>query len=201
MTAATPTDGCVLFGPDPPPGGARPRDPDASGGYYQPLRAELAGASLAFALPRIICDLAGASAAAATTFAQEYVANANPVLLPLVATIAAAPASLTAVPAGARVDLQASWPSASAETYAYFDVASDSVLFKREAMAVAWYSTAGSFDAGSTARAEEDPATTTSNTWTAPATNGTAHLWIVLRDSRGGVAFAAYDVGVVSGRP
>ena len=63
-------------------------------------------------------------------------------------------------------------------------------------MQVAWYSTDGAFDTESTGRAETDPATTTSNGWSAPSTAATepVHLWVVLRDSRGGVDFAAYDV-------
>jgi hypothetical protein len=201
VTAMTPSNGCVLFGPDPPPGGARPRDPDTTGGYYQPMRVDLAGAGVTFALARITCDLAGASAATATAFAQAYVPNANPTLLPAAASIAGAPAALAAIPAGTRVAIEASWPSTSAETYAYFDSATDAVTFKREAMTVAWYATSGAFDAESTGRAEDDPATSTTNTWTAPSAAGSTHLWLVLRDSRGGVDFAAYDVAIVASHP
>ena len=39
--------------------------------------------------------------------------------------------------------------------------------------------------------------TTSDNTWTAPADAGTVSLWVVLRDSRGGVAFAPYTATVV----
>ncbi|HEY3254561.1 MAG TPA: hypothetical protein VGJ91_11455, partial [Polyangiaceae bacterium] len=41
IEAETPRGGCSLFGPNSPPGGFRPRDPDISGGYYQPLRLDL----------------------------------------------------------------------------------------------------------------------------------------------------------------
>ncbi|HLL22357.1 MAG TPA: hypothetical protein VK427_09510, partial [Kofleriaceae bacterium] len=34
-TGTLPADGCLCFGPDVPPGGFRPRDPDPTGGYYQ----------------------------------------------------------------------------------------------------------------------------------------------------------------------
>jgi hypothetical protein len=196
VTTTTPANACTLFGPDPPPGGARPRDPDATGGYYQPLRVDLPGADATFALARIRCGLAGASAAVVTAFAQSYVANANPALSPIAATIDGAPVSLAAVPAGARVRLDASWPATSAETYAVFDAASDAVRFRREAMSVAWYATAGALDAESTRRASDDPATTSSNTWTAPSTAGVVHLWVVLRDDRGGADFAAFDAAV-----
>jgi hypothetical protein len=38
--------------------------------------------------------------------------------------------------------------------------------------------------------------TTTDDGWDAPGDAGTVHLWIVLRDSRGGVAFAEDDLVV-----
>jgi hypothetical protein len=197
FVAATPADGCTLFGPDPPASEARPRDPDATGGYYQPLRADLAGAASAFALARILCDRPNATAVAAANFAQAYVPNANPTLLPVAARLAGAPASLSALPSGARVELDAAWPATSAETYAYFDAVSGAVTFKREAMSVAWYATDGSFDTESTGRAEDDVATTTSNAWVAPSRPQTVHFWVVLRDSRGGVDFASFDGAVV----
>jgi len=194
--ATTPTNGCSLFGPDTPPGGFRPVDPDETGGYYQPLRAELPGTDATFELARIQCDLANAPSAAVIQFTASYHANLNPTLSPLTATIGGTTAQLASVHAGARVILTASWPATSAETYAYFDPSSQTVITRRESMQVAWYSTAGSLDTESTGRAEDDPATQTTDGWSAPAAAGTAHLWIVLRDSRGGVAFASYDVAV-----
>src|SRR5262249_33510022 len=77
VLVTTRTNGCSLFGPDAPPGAVRPRDPDATGGYYQPLRADLTGGDQTFALARIACDLAGASAASAMAFAQTYAVNQN----------------------------------------------------------------------------------------------------------------------------
>jgi hypothetical protein len=197
IAAKTPSTGCSLFGPDTPPGGFRPRDPDVTGGFYQPLRLDLAGGGLTFELARIHCDLANASATAAGQFATAYHLNQNPTLAPLTATIDGAGAAFTSVHAGARMTFTASWPAASAETYAYFDPASQAVTTKRESMQVAWYSTDGAFDTESTGRSEMDLATTTTDGWSAPSSATTAHLWVVLRDSRGGVDFAAYDVTVV----
>ena len=45
-----------------------------------------------------------------------------------------------------------------------------------------------------TSRAE--PETTVTNTWTAPPTAGPVHLWVVLRDNRGGTAVAEYSLQV-----
>ncbi len=196
-TAATPTDGCSVFGPATPSASFRPRDPDGTGGYYQPLRADLAGADTAFELARIRCDLADADANAASAFAAAYRPNQNPRLLPLTATLDRAPVALTAIPSGARIVLEASWPAASAETFAYFDPASQTVTSQRESMQVAWYASSGALDTASTGRASNDPETTTDDGWNAPGAAGTVHLWIVLRDSRGGVDFAEYDLEVV----
>jgi len=96
--ANTPGKGCTLFGPDTGSTGFRPRDPDSTGGFYQPLRAELSGAPDAFALTRIKCDLPNASADAATAFAKAYKLNKNPQLQPLTATMNGAAVALGAGP-------------------------------------------------------------------------------------------------------
>jgi hypothetical protein len=197
VTAATPGNGCSVFGPDTASTGFRPRDPDATGGFYQPLRLDLAGTDSAFELARIHCDLPNADAASATAFAAAYTLNQNPQLLPLTATVSGAPVALTAIPAGARVTLEASWPAASAETFAYFDPSSQTVTSQRESMQVAWYASAGTLDTESTGRASDDMTTATDDGWSAPGSAGTAHLWVVLRDSRGGVDYAQVDLGVV----
>ena len=196
IVTATPFNACSLFGPSTPPGGFRPRDPDETGGYYQPLRIDVPDSDTTFHLERILCDLADASFDIATEFGNEYVPNLNPHLAPIVATIGGQPVTLDGIPAGASVELEASWPLADAETYAYYDPATQTISNKREAMRVAWFVSAGRLDTEATGRAENDPATVTSNTWTAPTALGITHLWVVLRDSRGGVDYAAYDLTV-----
>jgi hypothetical protein len=198
VTLATPADGCAVFGPD-APGRQRPVAPDATGGFYQPVRADLAGAPPAIALARIRCNLPSASSAAATLFAQSYVANANPVIASVRASSGRGSASFDAVPAGARVELEAQWTAESAETYAYYDATDDAVGSKREAIDVAWYASAGVLDQAATGRASDDSAVASDNGWTAPAQPGAATLWVVVRDDRGGVAFETVDVTVVAG--
>lgn len=187
ITTAIPTEACARFGPDMASTSARPRDPDATGGYYQPLRASLAGDREVFALARIRCNLAAAGATAASAFAAAYVPNENPRLLPLRATQNGAPIALTSVPRGAHLTLEASWSAESVETFAYFDPASRTVTTQRETMQVAWYATDGAFD----------PDATGTEGWRAPSTPGLVHLWVVLRDNRGGVDFASYDAQIV----
>lgn len=196
-TANTPAKGCSLFGPDTTSTAFRPRDPDSTGGFYQPLRADLSGAPDAFALARIHCDVPNASASAASAFAKAYKLNQNPQLQLVTATVNGAPVALGSIPAGTRVMLEASWPASSAETFAYYDPSSQTVTTQREAMQVAWYATDGSFDTESTGRASDDMATTSDDGWQAPDAAQTTHVWVVLRDSRGGVDFASYDLVTV----
>lgn len=197
IDAPTPRSGCSLFGPDTPPGGFRPTDPDPTGGYYQPLRLTLSGVQTAFALARIHCDLANADANAAAAFAAAYAMNQNPHLLGVTGTIAGAPVTLSAIPPAARVVLTATWPEGDAETFAYFDPSSQSVTRQRESMQVAWYASAGVFDTETTGRASTDADASSDNAWTAPFALGLTHAFVVLRDSRGGVDFASVELTVV----
>lgn len=193
IDATLPAGGCSIFGPDVSAVGLRPRDPDATGGYYQPVRASLAGSGDAFARVRIRCNLAQADGQTATAFASTYVPNRNPVLRPLTATVGGASVDLGAIPRGVRVALEVGFTEDSAERYAYFDPGAQVLTTRRESLRVAWHATAGAFDVGSTGRTADDPGTTTSNAWTAPSFAQTVHLWIVLRDSRGGVDYAGYE--------
>ena len=74
---------------------------------------------------------------------------------------------------------------------------SQTVAPRRESMRVSWFSTAGTFDADRTGRTEAETETRTANGWLAPPAPGPATIWIVLRDSRGGVDFATYPVTIV----
>jgi len=202
VSAATPSDACSLFGPDVPPGGFRPRDPDATGGYFLPVRAIVADPrpddAVAFGLERLVCDLANASADAAGAYRAAYVPNRNPTLAPLVAEVLGAPVDLAAatVARGARVTMTASWGDAEAERYVSFDVARQAIVPRRESMRVSWFATDGLFDEDRTGRGEDDLETSTANGWVAPSAPSQVFIWIVLRDGRGGVDFSTYRVDV-----
>jgi hypothetical protein len=187
-TAATiPANACMQFGPDVPPGGFRPRDPDPTGGYYQPVRADVTGADLAFGFTRITCNLAAAPPDVAQQYKTMYVANANPTLS------VSAPTDVTA---GSDVPITASWPAAAAESYLYYDQTSQTLVTRREAMRVSWYASGGALPVDASAVGEDDPATSLSTTWRAPPAAGQAWLWIVLRDSRGGITTQVLAVTV-----
>ena len=183
VTAALPADGCLQFGPETPPGNFRPRDADPTGGYYQPIRADLDDL-LAFGLSRITCKLATAPSAVAHDYDLSYVANRNPML---------DPPALTRVAPDTDVTLTASWPADAAETYLYYDPLSQALVTRREAMRLSWFSTGGTLTVDASAVAETDPSTSVSTTWHTPA-SGAAYLWLVLRDSRGGIASQAVRV-------
>jgi hypothetical protein len=195
VSAATPLATCSLFGPDTPPGSFRPRDPDTTGGFYQPVRIAL-GALTAFQLERITCDLPDAPIAVATELAKRYEPNHNPTLEPLVLLVDGKAVGVDQVPAGTEVVLRTGFAASDAETYLMFDPDTLTLVERREALSVSWFVTAGSVADDVTGRAEDDPATTTETTWLSPSEPGVAHVWLVLRDSRGGSDFATYELEV-----
>ena len=197
LDAVSPVDACSLFGPDTPPGGFRPRDADETGGYYAPLRLDVDGVAPAFYLARIVCNLAEAPTDVASQLAHDYVPNANPHLASIVARVDGNEVTLDAVRVNAAVVLEASWSAEDAETFVYFDRESQVLSTQRESMRVAWHATSGRFETESTGRAADDRATTTDDVWTAPTAPGEVRIWVVLRDSRGGVDFASRAVQVV----
>lgn len=197
ISAALPTNGCFDFGPEIQSADVRPRDPDVTGGYYVPIRVRVGGAGATaepltgFGFPRLVCNLAGAPADAATRFRNEYKRNANPMLLPVEARLeGGAAVALDQVPRGARVVLRAAWRPEDTESYALFDVQSQSIVTRRESLRVSWFTTAGSYERDRSGRTDTEVETFTENVWTAPSDARTSHLAFVLRDSRGGVAFA-----------
>jgi hypothetical protein len=191
VTAALPMNACDLHGPGIASTEFRPRDADPSGGYYQPVRADLVDGSLiSFGLSRITCKLPTAPFAIANRYDREYVANRNPVIA------ASSPAPATIVAAGSDVELSVAWTADVAEPYLYFDTLAQDLVVRREAMRVSWFATAGAIDVDATAVGESDDRLSVSTTWHAPDEPGPATLWYVLRDSRGGIATTTIDVAV-----
>ncbi len=125
-TTALPANGCAVFGPEVTSAELRPRDPDITGGFYQPIRANVVGAT-AFGFARLRCKYANVGAVVVVDFEKRYVMNANPTLMF---------SPTLEVSAGQTVPLRASWPAESAETYAFIDVPTQVVIEKRETMRV-----------------------------------------------------------------
>lgn len=216
-----PSDACELFGPESPPPQAgepapRPTDPDATGGFYLPVRIASGAGDWSAATERIACPPSGVTLPVLTAFNSEYVANQNPSVASL-ASVGSDGTATTAPPdspdggapplgvvAGAHLTLRASWPACpaspgacgGAETYVYIDPTSKQVETGRESIVASFYATAGAFDLDRVGRDSTDDATTVDDGWTAPSAAGTVHLWVVLRDARGGVGWESYTLTV-----
>ena len=182
ITAMVPVDACARFGPDTPPGDFRPRSADPTGGYYQPFRVDAVPlARTAIGMARIVCNLPSAPPELAQMYRTQYRANLAPQF------------GLAAPPRVSRdtsVEFTATWTSADAETYLWFDTASSALVQRRESMRVTWFITAGElpFDASLVDETEAATNTSASTSWHAPVEPGLVTLWAVLRDSRGGSA-------------
>jgi hypothetical protein len=85
---------------------------------------------------------------------------------------------------------------AGAETFVYYDPEQRKVVERREAMRVAWFAGAGEFKDDHTGRRENESETFSDGVWTAPSQPGRAHLWVVLRDNRSGIAWQSYVIDV-----
>lgn len=196
-----PIDACQLFGPDPPPQLSgqpplRPRDPDTTGGFYQPVRVKFEGLT-AIAMERISCNLANTSAEIAVKYREQYSLNRNPDLQPVVASVNGQPTTLDQLPAGEEITFQVSWPAEAVETFLVFDALTEALVERRESMRVSWFATAGKFEHERTGRSESELDTYTENIWHAPNQTGAVYLWVVLRDNRGGNASASYPISIV----
>jgi hypothetical protein len=189
VTPTVPVDACALFGPDVPPDGSRPRDPDVTGGFYQPVRV-VGGTLRAFGFVRVQCNLANASADVAAAFREKYVRNKNP-KVQLSIELQDRPVDPARLPAGATITLRTRWSETDAEPFVAYDVVSQTLVPRREAMRVSWFSTAGQISLPVTGRDETDLATETSTTLQLPSSPGPVVIFAVLRDSRGGQAMAS----------
>ncbi|HVV82033.1 MAG TPA: hypothetical protein VHE35_03095 [Kofleriaceae bacterium] len=207
ITATIPVDTCSNFGPTPPapePGEPqrRPHDADVTGGYYQPIRA-LVNLSANVTVPsigltRTTCDLANAPIDVVVDFRARYHANVNP---RIVSVIAQRPGEAEAVslpaelPAHTDIALRVRWSDDSAETYPVFDPQSRALVDHREAIRVSWFVTGGELESERTGRTEDETESYADDVWTTPDA-GPAHLWLVVRDSRGGMDFRGFDLTI-----
>jgi hypothetical protein len=79
------------------------------------------------------------------------------------------------------------------------DTATHDLTERTESMHVSWFANGGHFDTDQTGRAEtetKEGSTFTDNGFTAPTAPGTAQLWTVLRDDRGGTAWEAFALTI-----
>jgi hypothetical protein len=207
ITIAIPANACALNGPDTPPTKMgepplRARDADVTGGYYQPIAVEV-GAARSFVLERISCNLPNVSSDVVKEFQMRYHPNANPAFarllvggLELPAVIEGGGATTVNVHAGQAVGFEAAWTPESRETFPVYDLERRMLVDRTEQLTVSWFATGGEFDRDRTGTTETDTAASITNVWMAPLTAGPVHLWIVLRDNRGGLDFREYLITV-----
>jgi len=213
--APMPTNACQLFGPIAPPVQAgkpaiRPRDPDATGGYYLPVRVKFSdvatGDVTGFAFERITCGLANANGPTIQQYLAQYQANKDPGIAStdlvtsggVATTLDTATQTVSVIP-GDTVDFVATFAPGSAETFPVVAPSGDALVSQTESLHMSWFATSGSFVHDRTGVAGADALTTTStaNSWKAPAeATDVVYLWLVLRDSRGGTAFKSYTIHV-----
>ena len=191
VMAVMPFDACSRFGPDVPPQPAgqpplRPHDPDVTGGYYQPVRADLAGLPPTFSRLRVTCNLAGATAAVAAEFRTRYRPNHNPRIARIAAFDGANELPLDRLPAGGRVRLVATFAPDAAEFYPVLDVPKGILTDRRESLRASFFITGGHLDKERPGEFIEG-ATGAEAGWTLPAGPTVLPFWVVVRDERGGV--------------
>ena len=212
VAGALPQQACRQFGPDVPEttgndSAGRPVDPDSTGGYYQPMRlvtASTAGDVLGLGLARITCGVPGASSDQLADLKQRNHPNTNTALDDVAVVGGVSLDKTSTVSAGQRITLSATWAACAdgapactgAEHYANYDTATQTVNARTEAIRVSWFATDGTFDDDRTGVEEGVAASFSNNAWTAPSAPGTVHMWIVIRDDRGGVGWKSYSLDV-----
>ncbi len=226
VEGSMPETACQQFGPEAVTLQQRPVDPDPTGGYYQPVQILAPGGgspTVTIDETRIVCTLASPSEDVGAAYKMQYVRNRNPVIASMGVKGNANPwvsasdpnAQPNGVGVGERIVLEVAWPDCpspvasdggsgvseyiacdGAEHYLLLDTASQALVDQREAIAVAWYATAGAFDVDRSGRAGDDPVTTSDNGWQAPSVAGPVTMWVVLRDERGGAGWRQYAIDV-----
>jgi hypothetical protein len=206
ITVTIPSNACSLNGPDAPPTKPgepplRARDADVTGGYYQPIGVRV-GTMQGFVLERIGCNLPNVSLEVVKEFQGRYKANQNPVFTRLSANgVELAPGGMVAaltVSSGQTVTFEAAWTPESREIFPVYEVGRQAVVDHAEELTVSWFVTAGELDRDRTGTTEAETQSSIVNGWIAPPSAGPVHLWVVLRDNRGGLDFREYLVSVGS---
>ena len=98
---------------------------------------------------------------------------------------------------GSLVTFEARWDPAVQETFKVYDLTTHVLVDQTESLRLSWFATAGQLEHERTGRTADEVGTAfTRNLWRAPSTPGLVHVWMVLRDSRGGVDFASAEIEV-----
>jgi hypothetical protein len=201
-------DACTLLGSEVPTmdlngNVQRPPDADVTGGYQMAVRLLLQlkhGHDESFARQRIHCRLNSAPGDVAQEYAARYVLNENPG----VHSVSVDGHELRASGTPPSIDvtkrdltLVAHWRESARETYLLFDPISHKLVDRDELLEVAWFTDAGEFDVDRTNPdgVNEDKSHSTNVLHIDPKKT-TAHVWVLLRDDRGGMGYELLTIHV-----
>lgn len=195
-----PEAACRLFGPQRPPseGGqppGRPADPDATGGYYQPVVARLD--DIALGGLRLDCGLSGGSQEQVAEYNRSREDNANPEPTSLRIRVGGSSwkdvstDSTLSVPRDTTIVFRSQW--SEPEKYQLLSPETRTLEERREEYLASLYSTVGRFvehrvipNSRHVAEAE----------WQSPTSKGVVDFWVVMRDGRGGVGWQTFSLEV-----
>lgn len=188
LSAVVPADACARFGPN-VPAGVRPSDPDRTGGYYQPIR--MARSDLeAVGVLRLTCPLTDAPLATTRAYRERYTPNEAPLLSELVITHNGEQIAPDAIPKRSHLQLHSGWSTASQESYVLYDRSDRSLKERSEVLRLSWFTSHGALAQDTTSAREAV------NEYRSPDEPGVVHIWLVLRDDRGGQSYASYELEV-----
>lgn len=201
VTLVVPKDTCSLFGPQrpaPTPGQppGRPVDPDGTGGFYQPVIANLGGSVLGSL--RLNCGLPGGTQAQVSQYNQEHVPNQNPAVKRLEISVAGGEWERLGldepsirVPRNKTVRVRSEWEQR--ERYLLLSPESRQLTRKKEELTASFYSTVGGFDEH---RVKLDTKSRVSSDFRTPSERGKVRVWIVVRDGRSGTGWTSLEFDV-----
>lgn len=199
------SDACFKFGPVSPPSDGdeqprRPSDPDPTGGFYVPVRADYQPGSgqgaRSFGFIRVRCDLAGATRDVFDAYQKGYTDNVNPQVHELLLDNQAE--NELVVSAGSTVDFSLAPGADDTEPYLVYS-SFESTLFDRvETLTVSWYVTDGTLSRATQSLSADALAAGArfETTWEAPSGAGEVYGWAILRDDRGGVDWRSFALMV-----
>jgi hypothetical protein len=86
-------------------------------------------------------------------------------------------------------------PCTGAEPFVLFDAEAEALVDCTEIIVASWYATAGELDEHRTGATDGAPGQA-EDMWRAPPGPADVGMWVMLRDGRGGVGYAAYRFAV-----
>lgn len=184
LSTTLPQQACARFGSRSETD-LRPRDPDETGGFYQPLRVDIPGAATAVVRIRTLCPLSEAPIEAIQRYTAEYERNRVPEISGLSVRHAGVELG-EEVPSDTALELEVQLRPEARESYLLFDRTTGTLRDEDEILYASWVVTGGELEGGQTAF--DRGGRHSRNVWHSPAGSGEAQLWVLVRDDRGALS-------------